>query len=61
MIFFLKGDDFMGGYLVLVETYEDEDVRFVKEYAEKKIKEGYLVELAYSGYGYSAARIYRVK
>jgi len=51
----------MGGYLVLIETYEDEDVRFVKEYAEKKVQEGYLVELAYSGYGYPAARIYRVK
>ena len=51
----------MGGYLVLVENYEDEDIRFVKEYAEQKVKEGYLVEFAPSGYGYPAARIYKVK
>lgn len=51
----------MGGYLVLVENYEDEDIRFVKEYAEQKVKEGYFVELATSGYGYPAARIYKVK
>ena len=51
----------MGGYLVRIETYEDEDIRFVKEYAEQKVKEGYLVEFATSGYGYPAVRIYKVK